>query len=288
MTNMHLLSNHPSPDEYMKWMRGKFDFSLPRDFLAKENQNFWTNIPRQATAICPICNARTSEQLDLNSPIFWNALVGLGQRAASKNETLHSCEHFFFSHVFINLAGKSINISAYENRLDSFWLGPEIPHIIPLYFSVGDSFRVVMHAFPLCDIENGEFVPKFTVYIMTYFCNAQDMARAKEIAGKIDLEYDVRTKKLWPFNHIVSQKDAGEWWNLPRWVFEGRLLWMQPDSDEPVLCSYPESFPFPYANIEGVINPYFRFYDAPDSTVNVNSLAPLWAPRFKRVRYPAP
>ncbi|MCP4544177.1 MAG: hypothetical protein GY832_44260 [Chloroflexi bacterium] len=99
---------------------------------------------------------------------------------------------------------------------------------------------------PICRVEEGRFIPRYSLYIITYYSSDPQLSYAhrwKNWKQEHHFPPFVRTP-------IFSDSDQETWWDLVSWVKKGRLMWMDPDDPNLPLRTGPvESFP--YVNIIG-------------------------------------
>lgn len=221
MENLHLLKVEMSFDDYL---------AIPK-FWKERSQV--VRFPFYTVAICPLCNAEITEHLNTYSAKEWN--VGYGSRLFSAFGPIYYCEHYVLSHFFINFHGFWPNEARGE-------FTPEVPHVIG-HILEDNSSLAVMHALPMCRPENGQFVPRYTLYLMTYFSEKPHVLR--EVTGYNATFFEESTGA-----YLVPPEDCHHWWDLPRWVSEKRLYWLDASTDHLHLrtSDVPD---FPYKNITG-------------------------------------
>lgn len=145
------------------------------------------------------------------------------------------CPHFVAVHHFINLNG----VIPTEVDVD---LGCEVPYVIPVLLPDDIGSYAVMHALPICRVEGGAFVPRYSLYIITYL--SADPPEIIQRRWQIAPGWNFLIGPGY-FHHI--EKEA---WDLTRWVAAGKLQWLDPDEPDLPLRTGPAE-DFPYARIEG-------------------------------------
>ena len=99
----------------------------------------------------------------------------------------------------------------------------------------------VMHALPICRIEVDRFVPRYTLYTLTYYSATEDVKTLFE-----------RGREFCTWSFVCrppgDPEEDPRWWDLNYWARTGRLHWLA--SDHPLLPLQkgpPDAFP--YSNI---------------------------------------
>ncbi len=118
--------------------------------------------------------------------------------------------------------------------------GPEVPHVIGYLLEKGRDCLAVIHALPVCRIEGEAFVPRYTMFMVSYFSHhkpedVRDDVKWFGNRGYIEVPVDI-------FSEPPDGTD--HWWDLKRWVADGLLYWV--DGNDPGLglrTRDPEAFP---------------------------------------------
>lgn len=138
---------------------------------------YWRILPEYTVAECPICAYRLQSLVDTYSLIGWGSFRGLVQSlyrsdmdsitagpVSQGTPKFAHCAHFFGIHEFLNLHKvPPPNTDYWSNRTG------EVPYITPWFFPDDVPTYAVLHALPICRIEEGTFVPTYTVFSVTYF-----------------------------------------------------------------------------------------------------------------------
>jgi hypothetical protein len=216
--NQHLLQLEISPEEYQA--------------LPPLQATYWQSMPDYVIARCPLCGATYHSRLDTYSLAYW-------PRPAYGNEIFKpsvqeiDCSHFVVVHHFLNLNG------VIPIELDYKMLGCEVPYVIPVFLPDDVESYAVMHALPICRIEDGQFVPRYSAYLITYCSESPDilMERRWQISSSesVLVSRGLRTRNSW---------------DLARWVQAGKLQWLDAESPDLPLRTGPAEA-FPYANVQG-------------------------------------
>lgn len=208
-------------------------------------------MPEYTVAICPICGKKYIEKIDTYSIRSWT-IPGNGEKIFYKcGEVVSKCEHFFAAQFFINFNGLTPEISEQELRFRRDF-PPETPHIQANLFNEDIESYGVIHSLPLCRIEEGSFVPRYSVYLVTYFLPENEM---KRFMNMIRVHNQLSKNR---YGSIPPDSDSGiDWWNLEKWVSKGKLLWLEKKNDDYELKREPIE-EFPYFNINGRKSPYYE------------------------------
>jgi len=246
--NLRLLQTSLTVKEY-----SNYSDDLYRTLRLPEYQQ---SLPEYLIARCPICSTEIIERLDTYSLKYWPGLQYEGGRSVPGGNIVRQCEHFALVQPFINFNG----LIPYEAAaLDSFFkdgneFGPEVPHVIGYLLEKGRDCLAVIHALPVCRIEGEAFVPRYTMFMVSYFSHhkPEDVRDDMKWFGNIGyMEVQV---------DIFSEPPDGtdHWWDLKRWLADGLLYWV--DGNDPGLglrTRDPEAFP--YGEVRGRCVPYIGY-----------------------------
>lgn len=236
--NLHLLKKKLTVEGYEELL-SKIDWYDPISYFEQ--------MPAYVIARCPICLEKNIEKLDTYSMQNWRIAVG---KAVFDHRTIvHYCKHFTLVQTFFHFH----NIWPAEAR---GMLGPEVPHVIGHLLENGWC-RAVIHALPVCRIEDHDFVPRYTIFMVSYFSEQPEDAYQTVIRFNVDY---VEPGVAWPF---IAPPDGYElWWDLNHWVSAGQLLWL--DSHDPEFgIRTGDIDAFPYRNISGRTWPYLHIFPYP-------------------------
>lgn len=224
--NQHLLKVEMTPEKYD---------AITAGLIGPESRgaaDYWQNIPEYLIARCPLCGATYSAQLDTYSLKYW--LRPIYGRAVfhDRGQTI-GCSHFVVVHHFINLNGVK------PTEIDYKRLNCEVPHVIPVFLPDDIESYAVMHALPICRVEEERFVPRYSLYTITYYSEAPSVL--------IKRRWQLPPSEAMFIGRGLVKKDS---WDLPKWVQVGKLYWLDPGlADLPLRIGPPEAFP--YTNIQG-------------------------------------
>lgn len=232
MDNLHLLKTELSVKEYLGFAKHAF---RPENLI---------RLPRYVVAICPYCKEENIDHLNTYSAAGWDK--GYGGQAFALGGSTH-CKHFAFTQPFIHFH----DIWPEEANGQ---LGPEVPYVIGHLLESGQCLGV-MHALPICRPENGKFVPRYTLYMITYF--SQDPKSAYDSLIGFNVPH-VEPGIIVAF--ILPQKGSEHWWDLSRWVSAGQLYWVDTKGSQLSLVT-SDLEKFPYKGITG--RKYFHMFPYP-------------------------
>ena len=238
MFNQQLLQIEMETHEY-EIIVANVDWSNPASFL---NQ-----LPKYVFACCPICLAENTENLDTYSVKLWDLRY---HHAVFDSRAIgFHCQHFSLTQPFIHFH----NIWPEEA---SGQFCPEVPHVVG-HLLESNLCEAVIHALPVCRIENGKFVPRYTLFIISYFSEQPGKVYDSVIAFNAK---HVEPGVAWPF--IAPPDGCDHWWDLNHWVEKEQLFWV--DANDPELgIRTGDVASFPYGNIEGRTWPYLHTFPYP-------------------------
>ncbi|MCL4301448.1 MAG: hypothetical protein KJ077_37455 [Anaerolineae bacterium] len=245
--NEHLLKHKLLPAEYE---------AITKDLMAPMpvDTDYWDNIPTYLIARCPLCNSSYTSQLDTYSLKYWTRPEH-GMEVFSSFAQKIGCNHFVRTHDFINLNG--LQPTELE---DQKTFGVEVPYVHPFWLPDDIPSYAVMHALPICRPEGQQFVPRYSLYIITYYSNNPD-----EMLNRRWQAARAWSTLLPPENF----SDQAEIFDLARWVRARKLQWLDPlDPDLPLRTRPVELFP--YLNIKGSIEQRIFYPDNVDSGVRTD------------------
>ncbi len=227
MVNLHLLKLQLTITDYIvaKRIRNSSD---PTPYL---NQ-----LPAYTIARCPYCLAAISERLDTYSVQGWSR--SYGKSVYHPYAVLNHCEHFTLVEPFFHFHG------IWPDEAKGMF-GPEKPHVIGTLLESGKCLAVI-HALPVCRIENDTFVPRYTLFMISYF--SEQPENAYDTVINFNRRYT--DEPYTPFPFAEPPYDAPQWWDLCYWGSQKLLFWL--DSNDPDLpLKSGDCNSFPYGNIEG-------------------------------------
>lgn len=211
--------------------------------------DYWNHLPRYLVSRCPFCNVPYTGLLDTHSLVSgWVTHPDISDGGGTKAHQQHGCGHFVAVQTFVNLN----DIIPTEIQYDE--IACDVPFVMPSFVPNDHPSIAVIHSLPICRIEHGTFVPRYTSYMVTYYANNPDVIWTRRRAendrfGRGDP--DAHTTWLFTAGEAHAHPES---WDLPVWVTRGRLQWIDPATDDLTLRSDPVTA-FPYNGIQGYRRP---------------------------------
>jgi hypothetical protein len=231
--NTHLLQVALNIDEYLAVIDDLGDEASYAQYGAM--------MPAYKVAGCPLCQAELFARLDTYSLRAWITLDIGGFNPA----VVAPCAHFVTTQYFINLNNY---LPTDQDYFDNQF---EVPYVVPHLLKdtrwkpspesdyLEQHPKAVMHALPMCRIEDRKFVSRYTLFTMVYFAEYRDPLRA---------EYIRRSNLLAVVVPPADEHERREWEDLDSWVKAGKLYWLDVKNNLR-LQSNPRAFP--YGKIQG-------------------------------------
>jgi hypothetical protein len=236
--NAHLLKINQTVEQYKTWIANKFPL---------QDSAFLNQLPAYTFARCPFCSVENVERLNTYSAYGWS--VSYGRAVFNSRLVVHHCNHFTLVQSFFHFHG----IWPAEAK---GLFGPEVPHVIG-HLLESDRCLAVIHALPICRIEDQAFVPRYTLFMVSYFSERPE--EAYDAVIKFSVDY-VEPGVAWVF--IPPPNSCEHWWHLGQWVSTGQLFWV--DGNDPALGIRTHDISaFPYIDITGRTRPYFHRFPYP-------------------------
>ncbi len=239
--HMAFWNQNRKPDEGLYLTPGgKYSSYVDEDEATEEAAKFWQVISEYLVSRCPLCGVPLTVRVDTHDLKRMLDTIGHGEYLYSP---CYCDKHFVSIQTFINLNGFiPEELSYYSGK-------SEVPYIMPIFLPAEPPSYAVMHSLPICRLEDNRFVPRYSLFILTYYSADPDETirrRLLEIDDQVkgDIHWDVPIMYTW----ARADKEA---WDLPLWVRLGRLRWLDIDRDDLPLKSEPLSG-FPYGNIHGM------------------------------------
>lgn len=250
--NEHLLRLSMTVGEYLKQVARS---------RGEENTEAY---PVFKVAQCPFCNTGYMAYLDLHSLLEWQGTL----YSKVPGTTVEICEHQIASSVFVDLHHqRPSEIEIFDNIL------LQVPFVIPECLKnpgevneKTDGYLIpgeiaVFHALPICRIEYGEFVPRYSTYIITYYSRFN----ADQIG------HNVFTEMLSGWGEPSPEAELRD--DLDPWIEKQQLWWLDPTVEELPLQHAPEEFPYQFDEggryssrywngypVRPIITPLFRLF----------------------------
>lgn len=239
-----LLQVAATPEEYLRlippspfWRGGNIPPTAP----------YWSVVPVYTYTECPLCGRRYQEPADTYTLLGWSISAFSSTLYISRRyfRSLTWCPHFVGIQLFANFH----QITPYELKyVQNNW--GEVPYLTPWFLPDDlDSFAV-LHALPICRIETAQFVPRYTLFILTYF--------SENGRGVLGRHYDrewargAHDPEFYPSTLAPPGHKEGNLYNLPYWSASGRLGWLDfNDPDLPLRIGSSLEWPKLYYPIPG-------------------------------------
>jgi hypothetical protein len=218
---------------------------------------YWGQLPVYLIARCPLCDTLYEERLDTHylggwspDPYLWKSVYiykgTVERKELGEEDELRCirCPHFVAVQHFINLHG------VLPKEVQYFSNQSEVPFVMPEFLSGDIESYAVMHSLPICRIESDRFVPRYSVYLMTYYATKPHELRKRRMA-----EAKKHDPMHFPMMEVWRGVELAEAWDLASWVAKGKLLWLDLDQPDLPLKAGPVD-DFPYGNIEGIRKTY--------------------------------
>lgn len=247
----------------------------------KAGEEYWGRLPSYLVARCPICGGAYTESLDTHSLVGWHPhpdrwdfvytsrrkrlddteeqkrleqiIEGTAQPdqfwAATFEATPQrvDCSHFVAVQYFINLHG------VLPKEVQYFSNQSEVPFVMPVFLPEDIESYAVMHSLPICRIEKERFVPRYSLYLLTYY-SAKPQKLWERRRAEFTRGDPFHFPKMYTWR-TIQLGNLAEAWDLPSWVAKGKLLWLDLDHPNLPLKTGPVE-DFPYGNIEGIRRSY--------------------------------
>lgn len=208
-------------------------------------------LPSYAFAECPICGKRYSLLTDTYGLGVWHPRSDhFATESYKSNET--TCKHFLGIHEFINLHDQEpLGWNYFPNS------SGEAPRLSPWFLPEDIQSFVVLHGLPICHIVEEKFVPFYTLFFLTYFCN--------DPKGMLKRHYEAQAKygegdpEFYPAFFTqpeIYKKHVGKipasYYALEEKAKQGQLGWMDfTKPDLPLAIGAGNQLPGIYRSIEG-------------------------------------
>lgn len=226
MFNLHLLQKELTVEEYENVMR------------STRYNSEWRQLPAHLIARCPICSTKNIERLDTYTIRRWKWFVTTVSKFVFHPDlVVHHCEHFALVQIFFSSYG-----ILYNEICGSHIAAKEAPYVIGHLLESGRCLAV-MHALPVCRIEDNTFVPRYTLFIISYF-SEQPKEAIRDVEQYNLKWYNIGESSL----YLPLQFGDKKWAILRHWVAAGQLYWV--DSRDPNLGVQTHDVDaFPYGDV---------------------------------------
>lgn len=247
-----LLNYRMTPKQYMQVVE-KYTTSAGKLRAFNIGQEYWKLLKTYTFAYCPFCAESYQQRSDTYSLLGWSGFSTelhvkyYKYDKVPENYPNIGCEHLFATQQFLNLH----NNSPHERKYISCESG-EVPYLTNWFFHDDLETRVVLHALPICRIEDDQFVPSYTVFSLTYFCSDKEALRHRHFAWQA--EFGKGDREFYPagFAFPNDSPTANESYDLPTWAQRGQLGYMDyTHPDVPLRIGVGTMLPTIFQDIQG-------------------------------------
>ncbi|HMA37655.1 MAG TPA: hypothetical protein VKY74_24590 [Chloroflexia bacterium] len=246
-----LLQVRCSPTEYRH-------FSTTTDLLRVRiapdptvDKDYWSIIPEYSYAQCPLCGQRYQGPADTYSLYGWETIpLYLNSRlyVGTNFPITAPCPHYMGVQRFINLHSVApLEMTRLYNECG------EVPYWTPKFFPADIPGYAVLHALPICQTEEDRFIPRYTLFLLTYFSQDRRTLRARLLAQLKERPTDDQwPEPLTPAGPSAKSMHKAGGYDLAYLVAQGQLGWLDVTQPElPLRIGAREILPPLYQNITG-------------------------------------
>lgn len=237
-----------------KLLQIKFEVEEYRKLIEQFGENllragttdYLNRLPQYLIASCPFCHVPYIASFDTHS-LMPNMFYPTNFRSLFRDDAKeHKCRHFVAVARFINLNGElPQEYARWHNSLG------DVPVVVPILIKE-DYEAAVIHSLPICRVEKDDFVPRYVVYITTYYSTSVDKtikARRAELASLPNIDNDILT--LLDGSFAAREEPIVK--DLAHWVRIKKLYWLDLQTNELKTGALNN---FPYDSIDGVGKSY--------------------------------
>jgi hypothetical protein len=217
-----------------------------------QTTKYWQLLPQYTFARCPICGNCYTHSADTYSLRGWNAsndrLLALYRYVPYQP----LCAHFLGIHEFMNLHDQEPSELGYLANSAG-----EVPRLTPWFLPEDIPSFAVLHALPICRIEAEQFVPAYTVFILTYFSENPGLLLERHYQteaerGRGDPEYYPGFFSLPGLTRNYDEKLSAPYYELDQRADRGQLGWLDyTRADLPLCLGTGKRLPGIYRHVEG-------------------------------------
>jgi hypothetical protein len=222
MFNLHLLQKELTVEEYQQVVMPSVRYNPE-----------WHRLPAYVIARCPFCLTHNVEKLDTYTLRRWRIRSqAVAESVFYYSLVVHHCEHFALVQSYLKFHG---NLSDDDLRVG----GEEVPFVIGHLLESGRCLAV-MHALPICRIEDNAFVPRYTLFMVSYF--SEQPKEAIRDVERYNIEWYNPVESIL---YLPLQFGEEKWADLRYWVSAGQLFWVDGDDPDLGLRTHDvEAFPY--------------------------------------------
>ncbi len=223
------------------------------------SDSYWQqeHFSMKTIALCPYCGLPNRVRLDLSSIKYWSASrtsIDIPKPGSKlKARYFDFCEHAAITDCFIHFNGYEPQRNPPDGKSFHSRFGPEVPGVFSPYFKADFGLKAVMTCLPLCRIEENEFVPRYKLYVLSYFLPERNpmidlqpgqndwRALLKGAWKRLDDTYFKVLPEATTLNGYVFENVDRE---LEKYVEKKLLYWMGNDDFKNIYTGDLEAFPF--------------------------------------------
>jgi len=233
MFNLHLLKNDLTPTQVA---------DIDKHWASyKHGAEYVQQLPVYTVAICPICHKENIEHLHTYSSRYWVLSRSPGKAISylGPESIAYHCEHFALGQAFLGY---------FDPSFKKIILKPMQPYVYGVLLEQNKA-QAVIHALPICDYVDKQYVPLHTLYMFTYF--SENGKSTYQDIGTVAIRRvratEAATWLIVP--HIKKSED--HWYNLLYWGERGLVYWVDAtnaneagDGKSVLKTNDPETFPY--------------------------------------------
>jgi hypothetical protein len=248
-----LLQFHCQPEEYLELVTQSRLGLHSRKTYSKDYLN---TLPNYILGRCPFCDQPSEQRVDTYSLLgFWRLLDNEFTRPyiGIHNFPVNPpCPHFVGILRLINLHNRvPSEVNDFSNS------DGEVPYVTDWLLPEQVESYAVLHALPVCRIEDGQFVPRYTYFFLTYF--SESPTQIFELEQANEYEWARRDKEYWgaPAGKLFPPQMSNREYDLPRWAKKGKLGYLSISApDHQLIIASKVILPNKYRRIAGIRREY--------------------------------
>jgi len=206
MFNLHLLKNDLAQSQVAE-IEKKRRYEL-------HGIEYVRQLPMYTIAICPFCAKENIEHLHTYSPKDWIIRLQDGTSVGGYQSPVFHCEHFTLVWTFLEYADPRLNKMVFKD------LPPYVYGLILEQYST----KSVIHALPVCEYVENQYVPRHTLFMITYFSESAKATYDAIGYHAVDRQ-DSPESNTWEI-YPIKGNNEDHWYNLSYWVERGLLYWV--------------------------------------------------------------
>ena len=208
MFNLHLLKNDLTPTQVA---------DIDKHWASyKHGAEYVRRLPMYTVAICPICQKENIEHLDTYSSRYWVLGRSPGKviNCLGPESIAYHCEHFALGQSFLGY---------FDPSFQKIILKPMQPYVYGVLLEQNKA-QAVIHALPICDFVENQYVPLHTLYMFTYF-SENGRSTYQDIKTLAINRIRATEATTWLITPHAGQNED-HWYDLSYWVERGLLHWV--------------------------------------------------------------